>query len=135
MIDQLAGYLAGHLLKPLRLSMAEFLMLVHFSHRPNEGKTISQISQARQLLQPGVTKIIQRLERKKWLRVQIHPDDARSKFFYLTPLGARLYAQAVARLMPTLHEAFSHFTTEDRSHLFDQLNELKQWFDSNRPKT
>lgn len=135
MIDQLASALADHLLAPLGLPMPEFLMLLHFNYRPAEDKMISQISQERQQLQPGVTKIVQKLVAKKLLRATVNPNDGRSKLFYLTPQGERLYARAVSRLMPALQQAFDGFDAAGKASLFGQLDGLKQWFDTHRPRS
>ena len=99
-IDQLASTEANRLLKPLGLPLPQFVLLNHFSHRPDEARTVTAIARALQQPQPGVTKNVQKLVAKGWLRERTNGDDGRSKLLVLTPAGLAKHRAAIAALMP-----------------------------------
>lgn len=131
-IDQLVGTQANRLLKPLGLALPQFVMLNHFSHRPSEGKTVSGIARALQQPQPGVTKTVQKLLAKRWLREEVHPEDGRSKVLFVTAAGLAKHNAAIAVFGRELGPAFSDWTRQELESLFAQLDRLKIWFDAHR---
>ena len=131
-IGQLAGTQANRLLKPLGMALPQFIMLNHFSHRPAEGKTVTSVARGLQQPQPGVTKTIQKLLAKRWLREEAHPEDARSKLLFLTAAGLARHDQAVAIFARELSPAFDGWTRGDLEQLFARLDRLKRWLDENR---
>lgn len=131
-IDQLAATQANRVLKPLGLTLPQFVMLNHFSHRPDEGRTVSAIARALQQPQPGVTKTIQKLQARRWLREESHPEDGRSKVLFLTPAGLAKHAAAVAVATGALAPAFDGWSRAELEALFAQLDRLKRWLDENR---
>jgi DNA-binding MarR family transcriptional regulator len=133
-IDQLTSTEANRALKPLGLQLPHFVLLNHFSHRPEESKTVTGVARALQQPQPGVTKNVQRLVAEGWLRERVHGDDARSKLLVLTPAGLAKHRAAVAALMPGLARAFADWTEKDQRTLFALLDRLKLWFDADRDR-
>jgi len=131
-IDQLVGTQANRLLKPLSMPLPQFVMLNHFSHRLAEGKTVTSVARALQQPQPGVTKTIQKLLTKRWLREQVHPEDGRSKMLFLTPAGLARHNEAVAIFARQLAPAFDGWSPMELQQLFAQLDRLKIWLDDNR---
>ncbi len=131
-IDQLVGTQANRVLKPLGVSMPQFIMLNHFSHRPAEGKTVTSIARAMQQPQPGITKTVQKMLAKRWLREQVHPEDGRSRMLFLTPAGLVRHDEAVAVLARVLAPAFGGWSPAELEQLFAQLDRLKIWLDDNR---
>jgi DNA-binding MarR family transcriptional regulator len=131
-IDQLAATRANRLLKPLGMALPQFIMLNHFSHRPAEGRTVTAVARALQQPQPGVTKTIQKLLVRRWLREQAHPEDARSKLLFLTSAGLARHNDAVAIFARELAPAFDGWTHTELEQLFRQLDRLKCWLDDNR---
>ena len=133
-IDQLASTEANRVLKPLGLALPQFVMLNHFSHRPEEARTVMSIARALQQPQPGVTKTVQKLVGKGWLRERANGHDGRSKILLLTPAGAARHRAAVAALAPGLERAFADWPERDRQSLFALLDRLKRWFDQDRDR-
>jgi DNA-binding MarR family transcriptional regulator len=131
-IDQLAATRANRLLKPLGMALPQFVMLNHFSHRPAEGRTVMDVARALQQPQPGVTKTIQKLLARRWLREEAHPRDARSKLLFLTPSGLARHAAAVAIFTRELVPAFDGWSQPEQERLFAHLDRLKRWLDENR---
>lgn len=133
-IDQLASTEANRVLKPLGLALPQFVMLNHFSHRPDEARTVTSIARALQQPQPGVTKTVQKLVGKGWLREGANGRDGRSKILLLTPAGLAKHRAAVAALAPGLERALADWSERDRQHLFALLDRLKRWFDQDRDR-
>lgn len=132
MIDQLASTAANRRLRDLDLTLTDFVMLNHFSHRPEEGRTVGRIAAALQQPQPGVTKTAQKLAARGWLRETPNPADGRSKILHLTPAGGVRHRDAIARLAPDLAAAFDGWSAPEMAALFAALDRLKVWFDAAR---
>ncbi len=133
-IGQLASTEANRVLKPLGLALPQFVMLNHFSHRPDEARTVTSIARALQQPQPGVTKTVQKLVGKGWLREGANGRDGRSKILLLTPSGLAKHRAAVAALAPGLERALADWPERDRQNLFALLDRLKRWFDQDRDR-
>jgi DNA-binding MarR family transcriptional regulator len=131
-IDQLAGTQANRLLRPLDLALPQFVLLNHFSHRPDEGKTVTAIAHAMQQPQPGITKTVQKLLAKAWLREEANPADGRSKVLFLTSAGLARHDAAVTVFTQALAPAFDGWSIAEQQSLFGLLDRLKTWLDANR---
>jgi DNA-binding MarR family transcriptional regulator len=131
-LDQLTSTEANRLLKPLGLGLPQFVLLNHFSHRPDEARTVTDIARALQQPQPGVTKTIQKLVDKGWLGERANGRDGRSKLLVLTASGRAKHRAAVAAVMPDLSRAFADWSQRDQQTLFALLDRLKVWFDRDR---
>jgi DNA-binding MarR family transcriptional regulator len=131
-IDQLASTEANRVLRPLGLQLPQFVLLNHFSHRPEETKTVTSIARALQQPQPGVTKNVRKLVAKGWLRERSHGGDGRSKLLLFTAAGAAKHRAAVAALSPGLERAVAGWSDRERETLFALLDRLKVWFDRDR---
>ncbi len=131
-IDQLASTEANRVLRPLGLQMPQFVLLNHFSHRPDEPRTVTGVARALQQPQPGVTKNVQKLVAKGWLRERANGDDGRSKLLVLAPAGLAKHRAAIAALAPGLARAFADWPERDQRALFAMLDRLKLWFDQDR---
>ena len=68
MINQLATTEGNRVLKAIGLALPLFVMLNHFSHRPDEARTVTSIARALQQPQPGVPKTVQKLVALGFLR-------------------------------------------------------------------
>lgn len=131
-IDQLASTKANRALRDHDLPLPQFVMLNHFSHRPDEGKTVGGIARAMQQLPPAVTKTTQKLVAKGYLREAPSADDARSKLLFLTARGKAAHGKAIAALLPELAPAFADWVPADLERFWQYLDKLKVWFDRNR---
>jgi DNA-binding MarR family transcriptional regulator len=129
-IDQLATTRAKRSLDDLKLPFPQFVILNHFSHRPNEAKTVTGVAAAMQQPQPGVTKTIQKLIARKFLKTDPAPGDARSKLLTITPKGLEMQQRAVAAFVPRFAEAFSGWDDEEMEALARHLDRLKVWLDT-----
>lgn len=129
-IDQLATARAKRSLDELKLPFPQFVILNHFSHRPNEAKTVTGVAAAMQQPQPGVTKTIQKLIARKLLKADPAPGDARSKLLTITPKGLEMHQRAIAAFVPQFAEVFSGWDDAEMEALVRQLDRLKVWLDT-----
>ena len=129
-IDQLATTRAKRSLDELKLPFPQFVMLNHFSHRPNEAKTVTSVASALQQPQPGVTKTVQKLVARKFLKADPAPGDGRSKLLTITPKGLEMHARAIAAFVPRFAEVFSGWDDAEMEELARQLDRLKVWLDT-----
>ena len=131
-IDQLATTEANRVLKPHGLQMSQFVLLNHMSRRPEEPRTVGGIARALQQQQPAVTKTVQKLVDKGWLRERTSDSDGRSKLVFLTAAGQARHRAAIAALVPDLDRAFAGWSERDQRTLFALLDRLKVWLDRDR---
>jgi DNA-binding MarR family transcriptional regulator len=129
-INQLAEARATKALSELKLPFPQFVMLNHFSHRPNEPKTVTSVASALQQPQPGVSKTIQKMVGRKLLKADPAPGDARSKLLTITPKGLETHARAVAAFVPKFAEVYSGWDDKEMEDLFRLLDRLKVWMDT-----
>lgn len=129
-IDQLSRTRMTRALKATDLPYPQFVLMNHFSHRPKEAKTVTAIARAMQQPQPGVTKTVQKLIKKDFVRVEESRDDARARLLYMTPKGQRALERAVQALVPVFKNAFEDWSQDDMSDLFQRLDRLKVWMDT-----
>jgi len=129
-IDQLASARAADALRQIALPLPQFVILNHFSHRPDEPRTVTGIARALQQPQPGVTKTIQKMLEGGLLAAATAPGDGRSKLLRLTPKGAKAHQRAIALLTPAFEAAFAGWEEGDFADLFRRLNPLKTWLDT-----
>jgi DNA-binding MarR family transcriptional regulator len=129
-IDQLAQARASRALAELKLPMPQFVMLNHFSHRPNEAKTVTSIAAAMQQPQPGVTKTIQKMVARKLLKADPAPGDGRSKLITITPKGLEMHSRAIQTFVPQFADAFAGWDDAELETLVRQLDRLKVWMDT-----
>jgi len=131
-IEQLARTRATHLLAPTALTFPQFIVLNHFSHRPNEGKTVSSIAEALQQNQPAMTKTVQALLKSGLLRAETDTTDRRVKWLYLTSAGAQAHSQAITLFSSDLERVFAGWEEPSLHRLFSDLDRLKVYLDANR---
>lgn len=131
-IDQLASTKANRVLRDHDLPLPQFVMLNHFSHRPEEARTVGGIARAMQQQLPAVTKTTQKLVAKGYLREAPSREDARSKHLFLTARGRTAHGRAIAALLPTLAPAFAGWADKELADFWQYLDRLKTYLDENR---
>ncbi len=131
-IDQLTTTQMRQILSETELPPPQFVLLNHFSHRPQEGKTVSKIAWAMQQPQPGITKTVSKLVKKGYLRDEANPEDGRSKNLFITETGKNAHRHAQGLLMSSMGDTFDNWPEQDMEQLFELLDRLKVHFDSNR---
>ena len=129
-INQLSATRITRALAPVKLPYPQFVLLTHFSRRGEEAQTVTRIAAAMQQPQPGITKTIQKMLDKKFLRAAPAPGDARSRLLQLTPKGAEMHARAVTALVPVFRDLFEPWSEAEMNDLIGELDRLKVWLDT-----
>lgn len=131
-IDQLSTTLGNRVLAPKGLSMNQFGLLNHMAVRGKNGRTVTEIADAMQAPQPGITKTVQKLTASGLMTSRPHPEDGRSKILFLTTAGKKAHAEAVALLVDFAEPLFRDIGDERLSRVSGTLEQMKDWFDENR---
>lgn len=74
---------------------------------------------------PGVTRLLDRLEAKGWVRRQRCPEDRRQVLCWLTPAGLDLVTQLDAPVESADAEAVAELSPEDQDHLLRLLDAVR----------
>ncbi len=131
-INHLVSTKANRMLKEHGLPFPQFVLLNHFSHRPDEGKTVTDVARAMQQPQPGVTKTIAKLTQRGFLEARPSASDGRSKVIFMTDAGKAAHEGAVAILMPEVGAMFAGWPDDELARLFASLDTAKAYLDENR---
>ena len=75
-------------LETRQTSVAEWVVLCHVHERP--GITPGELAQALAFTRGAVSKIIDKLEAKRWITASTHPADSRVRPYSLTRWGSRV---------------------------------------------
>ena len=131
-VDQLAMTRANRVLEAIGLPMPQFVVLNHFSHRPHEPRTVTGVAKAFQQPQPGMTKTIQKLVERGYLRIEADSGDRRVKQLWLTPAGIAAHEAARERLAPDIAATFAGWDAHELDTLLRLLDRLRIHLDTHR---
>lgn len=131
-IEQLTRNLATKRLEALPVSFPQFSVLNHFSHRPDEQKTVTSVAQAMQQTQPAVTKTVQALLSLSYLTAKTDTEDKRVRWLKITQQGLDVRQAAIGVLGPDISAIFSDWHESELNALFAMLDKLKIYLDENR---
>ena len=115
----------NRVLKDGPLPYAQFLVLDHLASLPGDRWTVTDLASALETGQPGVSKILNRLAAKNYVRVETDADDARLKHHRLTDGGLSAHLEASRRLAPLAGEVFENWQDADIDALHELLYTLK----------
>ncbi len=132
-IEQLISHRASRRLAALALTVPQFALLNHFSHRPEERRTVTQLARVMQQTQPAITKTVKALVAAGYLRVRTDKDDRRVKWLKLTARGQKVRARAIDLMGPDIAKMFGDWRAEEMDELMALLDRLKRYLDENRP--
>ena len=116
---------ANRALKGAELPYAQFLILDHLASLPGQGWTVTELASALETGQPGVSKILNRLAAKNYVRVESGLDDRRLKRHFLTESGFSAHGDASRRLAPQAGAVFRDWQAGDIDTLHKLLYRLK----------
>lgn len=108
-----------------------FSILSHMT-RLGGDKTVTDLARAFQVPQPGMTKSVQKLLDRGYLRAEVDPEDARRKRLFMTGAGSEAYFAALKRLAPDADLIFAEWELGDMQHLQAHLFRLRRWLDTHR---
>lgn len=128
--NQLVSERARHVLGE-DLPLPLFSILNHLV-RLGDDRTVTDLARAFQVPQPGMTKSVQKLLAKGYLRTEADPDDARRKRLFLTAEGRAAHDAALRRLAPDAARIFADWPTGELAALQKPLFRLRRWLDDHR---
>jgi len=121
------------LLAPHGLSYNHFSMLVHLTHqhqtnqdKTEQGQTISQLADAFETKQPGVSKMVTKFEAAGWVQTQSDPADIRKKLVSITTAGAKLVEDTQIILGTDVIGWFDGWSDADQAKFLKLLNRLNE---------
>lgn len=130
--NQLTTTRFNQLMSESNLPLPQFTMLNHFSRNPQQGYTVTQLALDFQANQPAMTKTVQHLIKKGYLKIQVSQEDRRVKYHYITAAGLKVHQQEIARIIPDAQLIFAEWNSEEIDVLHQSLFRLKNWLDDHR---
>jgi DNA-binding MarR family transcriptional regulator len=88
---------------------------------------ITELAAGEGLTQPAITRLVDRLQDRGWVRRQSDPDDGRVVMVRLTPAGQEMYGRLRAEYRALVHEemaALADADVETLARAIDVLDEL-----------
>ena len=122
----------AQLLRRHHVTYPQYSVLDHFLRSGTKGETISQISNAVEVLQPAVTKIVRKISDRGLLQVIGTQEDRRQKRVTMTADGAAFIGKLQAALMPDVLECFSDWPKEKLDAFANQICTFRTWLEENR---
>jgi len=107
---------------PLGLSVVEFSILSLIGRNP--GLTPSQLCAELGLLPPNLTKLLARLDQRKWVERRVPAADKRAVCLSLSEAGAELLARAEPEAVALEIDATSALTARQRETLISLLQKI-----------
>ena len=103
------------------LSLSEYGVLQLCARAPAKA---SEVAQAIGITPAGATDVIDRLEKRRFVRRVAHPTDRRAVLVQLTATGARVHRESRAARMAVLHDIDRALTETERRALLLGLTAL-----------
>ena len=93
---------------------------------------MTQLSNAFETNQPGLTKQVKKLQDLGLLGSRADEADARVRWLKVTPKGVRRRDHLVGRLEPDRRQIFKGWKKSDIGELHQHLERMKTWLDDHR---
>ncbi len=131
-INQLSTTHINRYLAELDIPMAQFSLLSHFSHNPEQEWTVTRLAFAFEVNQPAMTKTLKRLLSKGYVSMRPDEKDKRVKHYRITESGLAKLHEGYGRLQPDIADFFASWKKDDLVHLQQLLERLKTQLDEAR---
>jgi DNA-binding MarR family transcriptional regulator len=129
-ISQLASARLESVL-PMRMTMAQFRVLNHFSRLGGESN-INRLAQAFQVSKPTMGGVVDSLLRKKLVNIRPDPNDQRGKLVSINPEGRDAHRAAIVALGPDLDALERAIGLDNIDSLIGPLQALRRYLDESR---
>lgn len=131
-VNQLYTTRMNQLLGQHDLTIAQFGLLNHLLRSGSEAHTVSELTAALEINQPGVTKIIKKLSQLDLVSVQTSAADSRKKQIAITGAGAQAIQKVMMGLGPDVFQWFADWEEDEMGQFTQSLQRLGGWLDENR---
>ncbi|MGD0829628.1 MAG: MarR family transcriptional regulator [Terracidiphilus sp.] len=105
-------------------SVAEWVLLRHLYER--EQTTPGELAEASTMTRGAISKIIDKLQAKGWIRSKVNPEDNRGQLLSLTPVGRRNLPELAKIADQNDEEFFACLDAGERYVLKDLLSKLAE---------
>ena len=122
----------AQLLRAHDVTYPQYAVLDHIMRNGSKAKTISQVSDAVEVLQPAVTKIVRKFPDRGLLQVTGTEKDRLQKRVSMTAEGAAFIGKLQAALMPDVLGCFSDWPAEKLDTFADQIRIFRTCLEENR---
>lgn len=114
------------------LTSSQFALLNHLARHQGENESVSDLTQALELNQPAITKIVQKLTKKGMVETRKDAQDSRKKWVTITPSGLQAIGTVMQDMGPDIFSWFEEWSAEDLDRFNADLKRLSTWLDQNR---
>ena len=130
-LSQLFSNRMSTLLTPFDLTSTQLALLNHLARR-RTGQSISELASALEIQQPGMTKVVQRLESQGLVTSQPDHDDPRRKLVSISTAGHERRTEVGRYLSGDVERWFADWSTAELNQLSASLGRLIAFLDGNR---
>jgi DNA-binding MarR family transcriptional regulator len=124
-LRKVSNAVSGSFAKALRrkqISVAEWVLLCNLQSR--EQATPGDLADALQMTRGAISKIIDKLEAKQWIKSRVNPEDNRIQMLSLTSSGRRVIPELAKIADENDHRYFACLHPGERQTLRDLLKKL-----------
>jgi DNA-binding MarR family transcriptional regulator len=132
MVSQLYTTRMEALFNTQGFTLSQFALLSHLARSSKAVHTISDLTEAMEINQPGVSKIVQKLYEQGYLEVNTNKFDTRKREVRITTQGRSKLGQVGKAIYPDLAIWFKDWQEGDKQSFANYLRRLAQWLDKNR---
>lgn len=120
------------LLKPQDLNLSQFSLLNHLNRSSKTIHSINDLTEAMEINQPGVTKIVQKLHSAGLIDVSKNKTDSRKREVSITSKGQEKVMKVNMALLPDVQSWFQDWEEIELQQFISYTQRLATWFDQNR---
>lgn len=102
----------------------DILASLHYSHRDDFSLTPTELYDIMLFSSGGMTKVLKKLETKKYIRRIDNNQDKRSKLVQITSLGKKITSQALKDIITFEASYFSKLNTDEQKQLVSLLYKI-----------
>jgi DNA-binding MarR family transcriptional regulator len=120
------------LLEPKGFTLSQFALLNHLVRSPKDTHTINELTEAMEINQPGVSKIVQKLSETELVQVTTNQYDSRRRDVKITQQGREKVIEVGLGILPDVSSWFQDWEVKDLETFVGYLGRLAQWLDQHR---
>jgi DNA-binding MarR family transcriptional regulator len=124
-LRRLSNAVSGEFARSLQArqtSVAEWILLRHLWDCPQA--TPGEMAEALTMTRGAISKIVDKLESKRWIRSRINPEDSRGQLISLTSAGRRVLPELAAIADQNDQRFFAFLNSDERTALRHLLGKL-----------
>lgn len=114
------------------LTIAQFNLLNHLLRSGTKEHTISELTAALEINQPGVTKIIKKMNELGFVSVRSSSTDSRKRLVSIAREGAEMVQMVMVSMGPDVMAWFADWDDAEMTQFTNALQKLGRWLDANR---